>query len=587
MRIIINQSTKKRIFKYTIALLTIMAGAAAVYFSFFYQRQKEEFIPPVIDPTILQDLALQDNRSLYSETDPYKVWTVYAVVYQGTDEKSGGVFNLDDLNAITTLSPDPQLDASVRVVDPDTGKTILGNDTDQVNSILSLRGQSARKAEQKSYKIKLFDGQGTFEGQQVLNLNKHTVDTSRAAQKFCFDRIAEFSDMVSLRTTFFVLYLKDGSKAGAEYENYGLFTHVEQPNQTFLSQHGLDLNGVLYKPTDFEFRESDDILAVDDPAFNYDLFSQLLKIRENPDNEKLARMLAAINNDALDFNLTFQEYFDLDNYLTWCAMNLLLNNYDTMSRNFLLYSPNYSEKWYFLPWDYDASMMSMERFAQRGLTDYFGISRYWGSVLHRKFFQDPDNVQLLSEKMDLLYEQMMGLDWNRLEENYTNAVLKGFLGSVDEIEANTDAGEISSNIQQFQDRISQYYQLYYNTLEKPMPIFLGSEKQAENSTFIFNWSPSKDLQADRLYYIFSIFTDYQQSASSTLYSNEVTLTQQKLDFILPDGIYYWSVVIVDGKGNQQIAYDRLKVADENGASHYEFGIKRFEVKNGLLQQSGD
>ena len=47
----------------------------------------------------------------------------------------------------------------------------------------------------------------------------------------------------------------------------------------------------------------------------------------------------------------FAKYFDEENYFTWLAFQMLTGNTDTTSQNFLLYSPQNSQKWYFISWD--------------------------------------------------------------------------------------------------------------------------------------------------------------------------------------------------------------------------------------------
>jgi spore coat protein H len=580
MKIYLNQNVKRQIRNGLMALVLLSGVAVSAYYLWWYQPPEEVFIPPEIDFSQLDALGIQDNPALYKEEDRYKIWDLYVTVYQGTDSETGGIYDLTSMNEIMGLAPDPQLDALVYIVDPDTGKTIFNTEDIQVNSTFSLRGQSARLEEQKSYKIKVYDGQGTFHGQQVLNLNKHTSDSSRLAQKFSFDQMANFPDMVSLRTSFFRVHIKDGTQTQASYVNYGLYTHVEQPNKTFLNEHGLDPNGTLYKPTDFEFFESPYIVPVDDPEFDKDMFSLLLKIRENPDNAKLATMLDEINNPSSNFPSVFQKYFDVDNYLTWVAMNLLLNNYDTMSRNYLLYSPSYSDKWYFLPWDYDKCMLSEESFMSRGMKDFFGLARYWGTTLHKRFFSDPAHVEMLDDRIEELYAIMMNQDWQSLTQNYTNTILSGFRNSLDEVFDDTDADEIRVNIADFQNRITFCYNLYYNTKENPMPIFLGSPKQAEDQKITFNWSPSTDLQADRVYYEFSIFTDYRNRTGSSIYREETSLTNITPSVQLPNGIYFWSAVVFDNKGNRQVGYDRYVVTDAAGNSYIEYGLRAIQIQDG-------
>lgn len=582
MKIYLNQNVKRQIRNGLMALVLLSGVAVSAYYLWWYQPPEEVFIPPEIDFSQLDALGIQDNPALYGEEDRYKIWDLYVTVYQGTDSDTGGIYDLTSMNAILGLAPDPQLDALVYIVDPDTGNTIFNTEDIQVNSTFSLRGQSARNAEQKSYKIKVYDGQGTFQGQQVLNLNKHTSDASRLAQKFSFDQMARFPDMVSLRTTFFRIHIKDGTQTQASYVNYGLFTHVEQPNKTFLNEHGLDPNGTLYKPTDFEFFESPYIVPVDDPEFDKDMFSLLLKIRENPDNAKLATMLDEINNPSSNFPSVFQKYFDVDNYLTWVAMNLLLNNYDTMSRNYLLYSPSYSDKWYFLPWDYDASMLSEESFAARGFEDFFGLARYWGTTLHKRFFSDPAHVKMLDDRIDELYAILMEQDWPSMIKNYTETILSGFNGSLDEELGNTEAEEIHANIVDFQARITYHYHLYESSKEKPMPIFLGTPKQTENNEILFNWSPSTDLQPDRVYYVFSIFTDIKNPKTSAVFSEDTSLTEVRTKLNLPNGSYFWSVIVYDSKGNSQIAFDRYRITNSLGLTETVFGLKEFRIEQGKL-----
>ena len=60
--------------------------------------------------------------------------------------------------------------------------------------------------------------------------------------------------MTGLRTQFVHLYVRDlTTGSGAAFEDYGLYTQVEQLNKTALKTHGLDRNGQLYKVNSFEF----------------------------------------------------------------------------------------------------------------------------------------------------------------------------------------------------------------------------------------------------------------------------------------------------------------------------------------------
>src|SRR6185369_6918071 len=108
---------------------------------------------------------------------------------------------------------------------------------------------------QKSFKIELKKGEGTWRGQRTIALNKHVFDPSRVRNKLNFDLLKQVPNMVSLRTQFVHLYVKDETSDPwrSNFEDYGLFTQIELPDKTFLKAHLLDPKGQLYKTTFFEF----------------------------------------------------------------------------------------------------------------------------------------------------------------------------------------------------------------------------------------------------------------------------------------------------------------------------------------------
>ena len=148
----------------------------------------------------------------------------------------------------------------------------------------------------------------------------------------------------------------------------------------------MDPNGQLYKAALFDFgRYSDQIRLIDDPLFDESLFSTRLEIKGNQDNSKLIQMLADVNNPDIPIEATFEKYFNTDNYFTWMAYNILVGNVSTSSTNFYLYSPHNSNKFYFIPWDYDDSFFRQNRVNCCDYSPYasyqYGVTNYWGSHL--------------------------------------------------------------------------------------------------------------------------------------------------------------------------------------------------------------
>ena len=83
----------------------------------------------------------------------------------------------------------------------------------------------------------------------------------RFRNKLAYDLIRGIPQMVGLRTQFVHLYVKDNTEeSGVKFEDYGIYTQVEQLNKTALKSHGLDSNGQLYKINSFEFYRYEDII---------------------------------------------------------------------------------------------------------------------------------------------------------------------------------------------------------------------------------------------------------------------------------------------------------------------------------------
>ena len=129
------------------------------------------------------------------------------------------------------------------------------------NATVQIRGQTSSQNAQKNYKIELKKNKGTWRGQRTINLNKHMTEGMRFRNKLAYDLIRGIPQMVGLRTQFVHLYVKDNTEeSGVKFEDYGIYTQVEQLNKTALKSHGLDSNGQLYKINSFEFYRYEDII---------------------------------------------------------------------------------------------------------------------------------------------------------------------------------------------------------------------------------------------------------------------------------------------------------------------------------------
>lgn len=449
---------------------------------------------------------------------------------------------------------------------------MFGHGADSSNAKISLRGNTARYAAQKSYKIKLFDETGLWQGQRTLNLNKHISDFSRLRNKLSFDLMEQIPDITSLRTQFVRLYVKDLTAINSQpsYEDYGLYTHIEQPNEMFLKSHWLDPYGYLYKVTFFEFhRYPEQIKSVADPTYDKKGFETILEIKGREEHDKLIAMLEDVNNMQIPINDVMEKHFDLENFLTWTAINIITDNMDTDANNFYLYSPLNSEKWYILPWDYDGAWEQQRR-TSNIRPHQSGISNFWGSMLHNRYFRTDEHVQLLVNKVEELstyinaqtVEKQLNMYASVVEPYLFRAPDKQFLPEI-----NTEYGK---ELQRIIATPERSVQRFIEDIEKPKPFFMNDIVD-DGKSITFSWQISYDLQGNDLYYDVIIAKDPLLTqiieSQENLQANEFQIKKPK------DGYYYWKVIVRDSEGNEQQSFEMYK--DEEGDNY--FGIRQFEV----------
>lgn len=535
-------------------------------------------VAPVVTPTtpVLateEAIAVKDNPSVYAAeksevikatvtTTDTDTWT-FADVNNDTDDSDASV---------------PEVDAHIII------------DGESKNATLRLRGHSTRLAEQKSYRIKLAKDAGLWRGEQTLQFNKHPYDLTRVRNKLAFDLFRDIPHIPSLRTQFVQMKITNFDKTGAQYDSkdYGLFTHVEKMGKEYLANRGLPTDGNIYKAEDFEFFLNDN-LTLDDKgaALNKDNFEKTLGLEaDNKNHQTLIAMLTALNDDSKSFDTVFGQYFDKSNYLTWLATSILMGNRDTINQNFALYQPKDSNKFYFLPWDYDGAFGFEGQPDQKKAGELYApwqlsVANWWSVPLHKRFLQDPKHLTELKQAVDEVYSKYLTeakvqakLDsYKPLIQPLISVVPdKAFLPLVDTANFLTEWQNEYARIAKLP---KQHYDHFLASLENPMPYYQAVELLSDSQVRI-GWDASVDLQGDALTYNVKIATSPRFEAAFVV--KEQTLSQTELllaKSLLPNGVYYLKVTAKDSKGNIQNAFDSTTVADKNY-----FGVYAFEVKAG-------
>ena len=444
------------------------------------------------------------------------------------------------------------------------------------NATMNVRGRTSTGYAQKSYRITLFDNAGLWEGQRAIALNKHPADVTRLRNTLYFKLLQDVPAIPSLRTRFVHLYLRDqtGDAPEEAYTDYGLFTQVELPNNRYLRNHALSIDGNLYKANMCEmYRYPEALRLVSDPDYSESAFERVLESKTGEDHTKLLQMLDAVNDYSISTDELLETYFDVDNLTSYLAFNLLMGNQDSNAQNYLLYSPLGSSRWYYICWDGDDCLNETEgRLREKDwqIGEWTrGISNYWGVVLFNRALRLPSFRQALQAKMELLRQTITP---ERVAEPIASyrAVVDGYTQALPDSVHMRVEQQIRDQILEGMPRdLESSYQHYLDSLEKPMPFFQGNV-EIEDGQLRLTWAESYDLDGEFLRYDVQLCRDWQ---FEDVIWEQKGLLSTSASLPLPEaGEYYWRVTVTNESGYTQTSFD--SVVTSTGSHN---GMRRFTI----------
>ena len=508
---------------------------------------------------------LEDKSTLYENDVEDSVVTMYLTVRRGNKadntDHSWSSINSYSVYDYEAMGVDRyQVEGLLQVGDesgPVAGE--LGFGETAPNATVQIRGQSSSKNVQKNYKIRLKDEHGSWRGQQTIALNKHVSDGLRYRNKMAFDLLKEIPQLMSLRTQFVHLYVKDQTDdpSNKTFQDYGLYTQVEQLNKTALRAHGLDRYGQLYKVNEFEFYRDEDVIRLEtDPDFDQKAFEHLLEIKGDHDHSKLIRMLEEINDYSVKSDQLMADWLDEENIAYWMAFQILMGNSDSQNRNFYLYSPKNVDRFYILPWDFDG-MLFFDEYDLKGssLNDSWerGISNYWGNMLFRRCLQSAHFRSVLDEAIEDLRAHVLTKEhMTAMAERYAAVVKNVVYQQPDILKASLTEAQYDTLTENIYRNVEEAYQSYRASLEKPMPFYIGVPEPDEEGKLRIAWDPSYDFREGTLVYHASIARNSDGTEVVASYDGAWPEWTTEL---LPAGQYFLKVSVCDEAGNTQDAFD--------------------------------
>lgn len=196
-----------------------------------------------------------------------------------------------------------------------------------------------------------FDGGREFRGLARLNLQNNITDPSLLREALSYKLFRE-AGIPSPRVGWARVRLTVPGRFAAT--NLGLYSLVEQPDKRFLKNRFGSAKGLLLKPSTFGvFR----YLGEDWEAYEKAYVPKTPATSSQRQRVIAFARLLHRSGDA-DFARQIADYLDVDEFLRFLAVNVLLCNLDSFlggSQNYYVYLDPRSDRFQFLPWDLDHS----------------------------------------------------------------------------------------------------------------------------------------------------------------------------------------------------------------------------------------
>ena len=185
-----------------------------------------------------------------------------------------------------------------------------------------------------------------FYGFKKLSLKNNFDDKSMLREKVATD-VFRNAGLVASHTAFYTVYVDHGD--GPQY--FGVYTMVEEVDDTVLDTQFSDDDGNLYKP---------DGDAASFALGSYNESEYVKKTNEDEgDFDDVASLLAIVNDgsrtsDPETWRTNLDAVLDTDVFLKYLAVNTVVQNWDTygrMTHNYFLYNNPDTSKLTWIPWD--------------------------------------------------------------------------------------------------------------------------------------------------------------------------------------------------------------------------------------------
>ena len=281
-----------------------------------------------------------------------------------------------------------------------------------------------------------------FYGFKKLSLKNNYDDKSMLREKVATD-VFRNAGLAASHTAFYTVYVDHGN--GPEY--FGLYTLVEEVDDTVLEDQFSDDNGNLYKPdgdaasfASGTFDEDEYVKKTNEDEADFTDVQNLLNILHD----------ATRTTDAATWRANLDEVLDTEIFLKYLAVNTVVQNWDTygrMTHNYFLYNDPDTSKLTWIPWDNNEALQTGKQGGAYAL-DFSGLSASsWPLIGY--LYQD----EVYKEKYDTYVKEVIDGSFN---ETTMQALYTSYAALVEEYATSeVDGYTFLNNSSDFQSAISE------------------------------------------------------------------------------------------------------------------------------------
>ena len=390
---------------------------------------------------------------------------------------------------------------------------------------MRIRGDSSRKLDKKSLKLKLPNGQKLEDGATKINLNADYGDKTMMHQ-YLASKTMNDNGQLCFRTGYVPIYING--------DYFGLYLRVENMDSMFLESRKLSNKDNMYKAT----KDYSCLINRKEVDNRWEKKAN----KKDTSNEDLKELIDKLNEVSIaDFEQFIIDQFYYDELVNIIALNMLISNSSTYYHNYYMYHDLENDKWRMLPWDMDKTFNPDH-------IDYNYQKTAWAEGTNSGI-----NTNTLIEKFLANQETLLSVR-NRIEELKSTFTRDIYKNEIDQLKEQINSFILSDTTNKITsektwtknlDNLLKFVEKRPNALlkqidNKPINFMVNRDVEIDENTALIKWEESIDPNGLAIFYTIHYSKQGGVKGNSTAKLEGLSTTEGLIEN-LTSGKYYFFV----------------------------------------------